>query len=601
MNVENRELSEKLITSVEDLRKSISQISVYDFNIYTSMELYYKIANRLNEVIKLFNQFGLSVSEELVKQNECLQYLLNDGLIEEVGKKIIELVNNGTMETIINVNLFNSLDTKINNTINQLENYKSRNVVLISIEDYKQYATGNDYSNALNYIINNVVDNTNRFIINFVDGKEYIINSKINKKYVTLKGNSIINGKIEIGLDNFSGMNWYDTFMHCEILGLKFIAQGSYDNCLNNIDYGIVLRNARSVLIKDCYFSNMKFPILLASRDTFLKQHNNRIRVIDCTFFVCGYNLYSTNIDKTITNGNEFMEHGDIEIRGCSCQETKLGNIYVNALDGLTCFDNIFFLERTGHNILVRYSMRLLISGNQLFEAGLNSLKLDNSAWASISNNHIVLGGKTNKEPSIHITGTDPYKNIACNISINGNIIDECYGDGILIEGSDTTNGMQNVVISNNVIYIKTVDTYKPVRLIGYSLGCVVTGNTSNASIDKSIGYSVTANNGTNQGTLYGNSLLTVSKYVNDGETISSLKIPNNTDYLLVFTGSNATISSISIDNAFNGQKLYIISDWVNNTIIPSSKFKTKDGNNLVLGRDEIREFIYIRGAFREV
>ena len=34
------------------LKNSINEISVYDFNSYTSIELYYKIANKVNEIIK---------------------------------------------------------------------------------------------------------------------------------------------------------------------------------------------------------------------------------------------------------------------------------------------------------------------------------------------------------------------------------------------------------------------------------------------------------------------------------------------------------------------------------------------------------------------
>lgn len=115
MNVENRELSQKLIDSIEEVRKSISTISVYDFNIYSSMELYYTIANKLNELIKECYRYEVAVSEEIIKQNECLQYLLNEGLINEVVNKINQMIADGTMDTIINHNVFNSLNEKIDN------------------------------------------------------------------------------------------------------------------------------------------------------------------------------------------------------------------------------------------------------------------------------------------------------------------------------------------------------------------------------------------------------------------------------------------------------------------------------------------------------
>lgn len=118
MNVENREISQKLIDSIDELRKSINTISVYDFNIYSSMELYYTIANKLNELIKECYRYEVAVSDEIVKQNECLQYLLNDGLNTEVVKKINQMVTDGTMDTIINTNLFNNLDSQIKEIAN---------------------------------------------------------------------------------------------------------------------------------------------------------------------------------------------------------------------------------------------------------------------------------------------------------------------------------------------------------------------------------------------------------------------------------------------------------------------------------------------------
>ena len=561
----------------------------------------------------------------LVKlEDENNNYMSEDveGALEEIDSKIKTIEANGYDDTQIRQNIndiktevgsstlnttnqtikdaINEVNSQIKETTSHLERFANRDTINISIEDYKEYAEGTDYTNAMSYIINHVVNNIDRYVINFVDGKTYILNCKINKKFVTLTGNAIIKGKLEIGLDDIEGKNWYDSFMHCEILNLKFIASNNFNECLDNVDYGIRLKNARNVIIKNCYFSNMMYPIVLESRDTFLKQHNNRIRIIDCTFFVCGYNLYTSNIDKTIENGDEFMEHGDIEFRGCSCQETKKGNIYVNALDGFTCFDNIFFLERSGHNIQIRYTMRILLSGNQLFEPGLSCIKLDNSAWGSINNNHLVCSGRLSNSPAIDIVGFDPYKNIACQLVLNGNIIDSCCGDGISIAGGDSSAGMQNVVITNNVIHLKS-SSYKPIKMNGYSLGCVISSNTSNVDIDKTFGFSVTANNSCQKGVRHGNAIKPIEKYIDGDQVLESLTIPTNSDYMIVFTGSNSTINSINIEKAFNGQKIYVISDWINNKIVKSDVFITKDDQDLVLNKNGYREFIYLRNKFREI
>ena len=97
-----------LIDSVNNLKVALNEISVYDFDVYTSMELYYKIAENFNKVIKELNRFEGVVSDEVIKQNEKLLYLLDEGLKIEVVDKINEMVEKGVFDTIINHNIFNN-------------------------------------------------------------------------------------------------------------------------------------------------------------------------------------------------------------------------------------------------------------------------------------------------------------------------------------------------------------------------------------------------------------------------------------------------------------------------------------------------------------
>ena len=70
------------------LKNSINEISVYDFNSYTSIELYYKIANKVNEIIKELERHEILVSDEIIKQNNALQEMLDSGLHNEVVNKL---------------------------------------------------------------------------------------------------------------------------------------------------------------------------------------------------------------------------------------------------------------------------------------------------------------------------------------------------------------------------------------------------------------------------------------------------------------------------------------------------------------------------------
>lgn len=95
------------------LKNSINEISVYDLNSYTSIELYYKIANKVNEIIKELSRHEILVSDEIIKQNNALQEMLDVGLHDEVVNKINDMVNDGTMDLIINQNVFGKLNSEI--------------------------------------------------------------------------------------------------------------------------------------------------------------------------------------------------------------------------------------------------------------------------------------------------------------------------------------------------------------------------------------------------------------------------------------------------------------------------------------------------------
>ena len=183
MEVENRKVNPKLIQNIEDLKSAVNQISVYDLNTYTAIELYYRIANKLNEVIEELLRYEIVVSEQVIEQNDCLQYLLNEGLTNEVINKINKMVEDGTMDKIVNENVFQLINTRIDK-IEEL--------------DIRQLITVNETDNTTEII--NALSNLNReCIVNIPYG------IKFNQKQVyeaipigiILKDNSLNSYKTE--------------------------------------------------------------------------------------------------------------------------------------------------------------------------------------------------------------------------------------------------------------------------------------------------------------------------------------------------------------------------------------------------------------------
>ena len=84
--------------------------SVYNFNDYTLNELICKLAQKMDEVITQSNE-----------SFSYLDWLKGEGLSDEVIKTFLEWKENGTLEKIINENIFNDLNNKIIETALQLE------------------------------------------------------------------------------------------------------------------------------------------------------------------------------------------------------------------------------------------------------------------------------------------------------------------------------------------------------------------------------------------------------------------------------------------------------------------------------------------------
>ena len=115
-------IDKKFFTSIEELKAQINQISVYDLNVYTAIELYYMLSQKINEMIKELMRFEGAVDDEVIEQNKKLLYLLGEGLKEQVSIKIQELHKDGTLESIINEEIFSH---KVNKTNLELYSHKS--------------------------------------------------------------------------------------------------------------------------------------------------------------------------------------------------------------------------------------------------------------------------------------------------------------------------------------------------------------------------------------------------------------------------------------------------------------------------------------------
>ena len=93
-----KNVSPGLIENVKDLKIALNELTVHDLSVYSMVELYYKVAHKLNEVINELSRFEGVLSDEVIKQNEKLIYLLGEGLEIEVVKEIDNLIKKASLK-----------------------------------------------------------------------------------------------------------------------------------------------------------------------------------------------------------------------------------------------------------------------------------------------------------------------------------------------------------------------------------------------------------------------------------------------------------------------------------------------------------------------
>lgn len=100
----------KDVSKITDIAIKLNLITADDICQYTVVELVYKIINKVNEII-----------EVLGIQNDDIQYLLNEGMPEEVMAHFNKILNDGTLETFINQSVLSNINKKVDDTNKTLQ------------------------------------------------------------------------------------------------------------------------------------------------------------------------------------------------------------------------------------------------------------------------------------------------------------------------------------------------------------------------------------------------------------------------------------------------------------------------------------------------
>ena len=105
-------------------------LNIYDSGLrdgkkgLTQTEAIHRIVEKINLIIQHFNVLENNCNKSIEDFSEKVEYYLNNGMIDEVDKKLDQFTQDGTFDLIINEKLFNEINGKIEEVKNDLVNFK---------------------------------------------------------------------------------------------------------------------------------------------------------------------------------------------------------------------------------------------------------------------------------------------------------------------------------------------------------------------------------------------------------------------------------------------------------------------------------------------
>jgi hypothetical protein len=92
-------------------------IQKYERYLPTAFDESLSLLEKVNKIIQYLNETGVLVNGVVTQWNEVMEWVMNEGLEEEVNERLDEMTADGTLDAIINQNIFNDLNTKIDGVI----------------------------------------------------------------------------------------------------------------------------------------------------------------------------------------------------------------------------------------------------------------------------------------------------------------------------------------------------------------------------------------------------------------------------------------------------------------------------------------------------
>lgn len=431
--------------SIEKIRnigldKLVTQ--VYDFDSLTTDELMCKFAQKINIIIEHLKY----IDDRCYNSDKALElkldYLLNQGLEEKVAKRLLELINNGTLGKLINETLLKEINDKLDIIENKVVELKADKTGETDISDLLKACIekANTENKSVfipkgNYKIEKTVElnDINNVIIMCEIGTNFIVGLTDVNNYNVIKFNNsnniiFLGAKCTNTNDNLRSRNLYNgsflTFNKCSFVEVN--------HCISeNMNYLVQL-------YQNCHDVKIYYNVF----------YNNSIKAQSSMSAILCYSSYNVDIYNNFIQGQTY--DGTVSIFGAMSNNV---NVYNNRLINYFDLDSVNYLSQ--------------------------GITIDQGCkFVDVYNNE-VRGYWYGIDVKSNVEFIDVYEN-----SVKGCKIGIANRDGEATEGTSTNEiYIRNNKITFNELYHKNLDSYQldGFQQIGISsinrYGCKISNN----------------------------------------------------------------------------------------------------------------------------
>lgn len=263
-------------------------------------------------------------------------------------------------------------------------------------------------------------------------------------------GGSLKNGALVLNRPATSGD------MRCDINHVLFVGTGFATN-------GIELIAGRRVTITNCVFDQVNAAVLRRSDAGQIFHNVAMIRMTNNDINTVNYGLkVEHNADA-----NSWQYTSDCWFDNNVINIARVTHIDIAGIDGMHVTGNTLFMlgytstdvalkAMKANNIRIGQSDWVVIEGNNLFEAGLESIVLDKPKHFSITNNHCAWPGQREPRDAIRLTGISEPNGV-----ITGNTLSRFTRHGVAIESNLDTATITSInVFGNTIEWMATPPSY---------------------------------------------------------------------------------------------------------------------------------------------